>query len=96
MAVLSLLAQAVVLCTYLETGDVDLRGRSVIELGAGTGLLGIVAALLGKFFLYGPSGPNVADLFPSSSWEGLSVAVCSRAACHSNQSTNLAKPHNLL
>lgn len=38
---------AVVLCTYLETGDVDLRGRSVIELGAGTGLLGIVAALLG-------------------------------------------------
>ncbi|XP_015261429.1 PREDICTED: protein N-lysine methyltransferase METTL21A [Gekko japonicus] len=38
---------AVVLCTYLEMGDVDLRGRSVIELGAGTGLLGIVAALLG-------------------------------------------------
>ncbi|XP_077175378.1 protein N-lysine methyltransferase METTL21A isoform X2 [Paroedura picta] len=38
---------AVVLCTYLETGDVDLRGRSVIELGAGTGLLGIVVALLG-------------------------------------------------
>nr|XP_056717512.1 protein N-lysine methyltransferase METTL21A isoform X2 [Euleptes europaea] len=38
---------AVVLCTYLETGEVDLRGRSVIELGAGTGLLGIVAALLG-------------------------------------------------
>ncbi|NXG27723.1 MT21A methyltransferase, partial [Dromaius novaehollandiae] len=39
---------AVVLCTYLETGGVDLRDRAVIELGAGTGLLGIVATLLGK------------------------------------------------
>ncbi|XP_064371296.1 protein N-lysine methyltransferase METTL21A [Dromaius novaehollandiae] len=38
---------AVVLCTYLETGGVDLRDRAVIELGAGTGLLGIVATLLG-------------------------------------------------
>ncbi|CAM5147888.1 unnamed protein product [Eretmochelys imbricata] len=38
---------AVVLCTYLEMGSIDLQGRSVIELGAGTGLLGIVATLLG-------------------------------------------------
>ncbi|XP_053321378.1 protein N-lysine methyltransferase METTL21A-like [Spea bombifrons] len=38
---------AVVLCMYLETGAVDLNGRSVIELGAGTGLVGIVAAMLG-------------------------------------------------
>ncbi|XP_075286893.1 protein N-lysine methyltransferase METTL21A isoform X3 [Opisthocomus hoazin] len=38
---------AVVLCAYLEMGSVDLRDRSVIELGAGTGLLGIVATLLG-------------------------------------------------
>ncbi|XP_054828269.1 protein N-lysine methyltransferase METTL21A [Eublepharis macularius] len=38
---------AVVLCTYLEMGDIDLRGHSAIELGAGTGLLGMVAALLG-------------------------------------------------
>lgn len=45
-----LLLQAVVLCTYLEMGSVALQGRSVIELGAGTGLLGIVATLLGKFF----------------------------------------------
>ncbi|XP_065494332.1 protein N-lysine methyltransferase METTL21A isoform X2 [Caloenas nicobarica] len=37
---------AVVLCAYLEMGVVDLRDRSVIELGAGTGLLGIVATLL--------------------------------------------------
>ncbi|NXG13973.1 MT21A methyltransferase, partial [Grallaria varia] len=38
---------AVVLCAYLEMEGVDLRDRSVIELGAGTGLLGIVATLLG-------------------------------------------------
>ncbi|XP_071977148.1 protein N-lysine methyltransferase METTL21A isoform X3 [Engystomops pustulosus] len=38
---------AVVLCMYLEAGGVNLQGRSVIELGAGTGLVGIVAALLG-------------------------------------------------
>ncbi|KAM4670208.1 protein N-lysine methyltransferase METTL21A isoform 1-T1 [Amazona ochrocephala] len=38
---------AVVLCAYLEMGGIDLRDRSVIELGAGTGLLGIVATLLG-------------------------------------------------
>ncbi|NXQ85092.1 MT21A methyltransferase, partial [Nyctibius grandis] len=44
---------AVVLCAYLETGGIDLRDRSVIELGAGTGLLGIVATLLGKdFFVF--------------------------------------------
>ncbi|KAG8124691.1 hypothetical protein E2320_020101 [Naja naja] len=38
---------AVVLCTFLEMGGIDLQGRRVIELGAGTGLLGIVAVLLG-------------------------------------------------
>ncbi|NXU22603.1 MT21A methyltransferase, partial [Thalassarche chlororhynchos] len=37
---------AVVLCAYLEMGGIDVRDRSVIELGAGTGLLGIVATLL--------------------------------------------------
>ncbi|XP_074884303.1 protein N-lysine methyltransferase METTL21A isoform X2 [Buteo buteo] len=39
---------AVVLCAYLETEGIDLRDRSVIELGAGTGLLGIVATLLDR------------------------------------------------
>ncbi|XP_045874751.1 protein N-lysine methyltransferase METTL21A isoform X2 [Meles meles] len=39
---------AVVLCTYLEMGAVELRGCSAVELGAGTGLVGIVAALLGE------------------------------------------------
>lgn len=38
---------AVVMCVYLELGRVDLRNRTAIELGAGTGLVGIVAALLG-------------------------------------------------
>ncbi|NWV18637.1 MT21A methyltransferase, partial [Origma solitaria] len=41
---------AVVLCAYLEIEGIDLRDRSVIELGAGTGLLGIVVTLLGKGF----------------------------------------------
>ncbi|XP_059676550.1 protein N-lysine methyltransferase METTL21A isoform X2 [Gavia stellata] len=43
---------AVVLCAYLEMGGIDLRDRTVIELGAGTGLLGIVATLLGKGALF--------------------------------------------
>ncbi|TMS01461.1 Protein N-lysine methyltransferase METTL21A [Larimichthys crocea] len=38
---------AVVMCVYLELGKVELRGKEAIELGAGTGLVGIVAALLG-------------------------------------------------
>ncbi|XP_062845840.1 protein N-lysine methyltransferase METTL21A [Trichomycterus rosablanca] len=38
---------AVVMCMYLELGHVDLKGKTAIELGAGTGLVGIVAALLG-------------------------------------------------
>ncbi|NWH63002.1 MT21A methyltransferase, partial [Geococcyx californianus] len=42
---------AVVLCAYLEMGGIDLQDRSVIELGAGTGLVGIVATLLGKSFV---------------------------------------------
>ncbi|KAM9835817.1 protein N-lysine methyltransferase METTL21A [Aulostomus maculatus] len=38
---------AVVMCMYLELGQVELKGKVTIELGAGTGLVGIVAALLG-------------------------------------------------
>lgn len=43
----SILSQAVVMCMYLELGRVKLKNRTAIELGAGTGLVGIVAALLG-------------------------------------------------
>ncbi|CAK6969891.1 protein N-lysine methyltransferase METTL21A [Scomber scombrus] len=38
---------AVVMCMYLELGQVEIKGKVAIELGAGTGLVGIVAALLG-------------------------------------------------
>ncbi|XP_048862014.1 protein N-lysine methyltransferase METTL21A [Brienomyrus brachyistius] len=38
---------AVVLCMYLELGHIELWGKVAIELGAGTGLVGIVATLLG-------------------------------------------------
>lgn len=40
---------------YLELGKVDIKGKTVIELGAGTGLVGIVAALLGEY-------PSAQDL----------------------------------
>lgn len=36
------------MCLYLELGKVELKGKRAIELGAGTGLVGIVAALLGE------------------------------------------------
>ncbi|XP_062600843.1 protein N-lysine methyltransferase METTL21A-like [Saccostrea cucullata] len=38
---------AVVLSEYLEAGHVHLEGKRVIELGAGSGLVGMVATLLG-------------------------------------------------
>lgn len=37
------------MCMYLEMGTLELKGKGVIELGAGTGLVGIVAALMGEF-----------------------------------------------
>lgn len=44
-------SQAVVMCMYLELGKVELKGKEAIELGAGTGLVGIVAALLGELYI---------------------------------------------
>ena len=43
--------QAVVLAEYLEKNQehYPLQGKAVIELGAGTGLVSMVVALLGKF-----------------------------------------------
>lgn len=43
------------LSTYLEMGAVELGGCSAVELGAGTGLVGIVAALLGEYSGLAPS-----------------------------------------
>ncbi|KAF7659635.1 hypothetical protein LDENG_00295040 [Lucifuga dentata] len=37
------------LCGYLEEQSVELRGKRIIELGAGTGVVGILAARLGAF-----------------------------------------------
>lgn len=44
--------QAIVLCEYLEAGNVDLDRKNVIELGAGSGIVGIVSTLLGKSSQY--------------------------------------------
>lgn len=44
--------QAIVLCEYLEAGNVDLDKKKVIELGAGSGIVGIVSTLLGKSSQY--------------------------------------------
>ncbi|XP_007948251.1 EEF1A lysine methyltransferase 3 [Orycteropus afer afer] len=38
---------ALSLCRYFENQNVDFRGKKVIELGAGTGIVGILAALQG-------------------------------------------------
>ncbi|XP_029946614.1 EEF1A lysine methyltransferase 3 [Salarias fasciatus] len=38
---------ALYLCNYLEQQRVELRGKRIIELGAGTGVVGIAAARLG-------------------------------------------------
>ncbi|KAM4881290.1 EEF1A lysine methyltransferase 3 [Thomomys bottae] len=38
---------ALSLCNYFERQNVDFRGKKVIELGAGTGIVGILAALQG-------------------------------------------------
>ncbi|XP_010642858.1 EEF1A lysine methyltransferase 3 isoform X3 [Fukomys damarensis] len=39
--------EALSLCNYFESQNVDFRGKKVIELGAGTGIVGILAALQG-------------------------------------------------
>ncbi|XP_019412018.1 PREDICTED: protein-lysine methyltransferase METTL21B [Crocodylus porosus] len=38
---------ALALCQYFEKQQLDFRGKQVIELGAGTGIVGILATLLG-------------------------------------------------
>lgn len=52
LIIIVLALQAIVLCEYLEAGNVDLDKKKVIELGAGSGIVGIVSTLLGKSCLY--------------------------------------------
>ncbi|XP_072239275.1 EEF1A lysine methyltransferase 3-like [Leuresthes tenuis] len=63
------------LCRYLEEQSVELRGKRVIELGAGTGVVGILAARLGAEVtltdlpLAIPQlQANVSANMPSSGW----------------------------
>ncbi|XP_054473593.1 EEF1A lysine methyltransferase 3-like [Anoplopoma fimbria] len=63
------------LCGYLEEQSVELRGKRVIELGAGTGVVGILAARLGAVVtltdlpLTLPQlKSNVSANMPSSGW----------------------------
>lgn len=42
------LIQALHLCRFFEEKCVPLKGKKIIELGAGTGIVGILAARLGK------------------------------------------------
>ncbi|XP_003441400.1 EEF1A lysine methyltransferase 3 [Oreochromis niloticus] len=70
------------LCRYLEDQSVELRGKRVIELGAGTGVVGIVAARLGAEVtltdlpLALPQlDANVSANKPSSGWPSLPPTV---------------------
>lgn len=46
-----LVVQALALCSFLDNNRhmVDMQGKEVLELGAGTGLVAIVASLLGVY-----------------------------------------------
>lgn len=51
MLCVCLCTQALHLCCYFEEQSVELRGKRVVELGAGTGVVGILAARLGMLLL---------------------------------------------
>ncbi|XP_021255383.1 protein N-lysine methyltransferase METTL21A isoform X2 [Numida meleagris] len=59
-------------------GGIDLRDRSVIELGAGTGLLGIVATLLGAHVTITDREPAL-EFLESNVWANLPSELHPRA-----------------
>ncbi|XP_032493522.1 protein N-lysine methyltransferase METTL21A isoform X3 [Phocoena sinus] len=59
---------AIILATYLEMGAVELRGCSAVELGAGTGLVGMVAALLGSREGASGHGSDMSQLSTKASY----------------------------
>ncbi|KAL7407440.1 hypothetical protein ABVT39_008405 [Epinephelus coioides] len=70
------------LCRYLEEQSVELRGKRIIELGAGTGVVGILAARLGADVtltdlpLALPQlQANVSANMPSDGWPSTPPAV---------------------
>lgn len=74
---------AIHLCGYLEEQSVELRGKRIIELGAGTGLLGILAARLGAVVTLTDLPvaithlkANVSANTPSSGWPSACPTVC--------------------
>ncbi|XP_030678190.1 EEF1A lysine methyltransferase 3 isoform X2 [Nomascus leucogenys] len=63
---------ALSLCNYFESQNVDFRGKKVIELGAGTGIVGILAALQGAYGLVRETEDDVTE---QELWRGM------RGAC---------------
>uniref|UniRef100_A0A2K5CZX7 EEF1A lysine methyltransferase 3 n=1 Tax=Aotus nancymaae TaxID=37293 RepID=A0A2K5CZX7_AOTNA len=59
---------ALSLCNYFESQNVDFRGKKVIELGAGTGIVGILAALQGA---YGLVRETEDDAIEQELWRGM-------------------------
>ncbi|XP_029989341.1 EEF1A lysine methyltransferase 3 [Sphaeramia orbicularis] len=73
---------ALFLCSYLEEQSVELRGKRIIELGSGTGLVGIMAARLGATVTLTDLPvalpqlqANVSANMPSSGWPCASPTV---------------------
>lgn len=74
-------------------GGIDLRDRSVIELGAGTGLLGIVVTLLGKDFFLVSFNHNCSK---TSYVYMPGIEVSTKAACINCDGSSLSHLPSLL
>lgn len=71
--------QALHLCRFLEEQRVELRGKRILELGAGTGVVGIMAARLGMLSTCTAEGCSMFKFMTHSltltgcMWEGLTL-----------------------